>query len=293
MFQLNTNAIFNETAEIKAAYIKLLEYLNKGLAVPKDFQVMLFNMRRKESEIIKNSVWAAKKMNIKNSQCIRCHANPDFFYTGDIAHVETASISTAERRDIDITHVIGIFGQKGTAALADLKGQVDKILSSGQKYILKDFRCCLVPPQDLENSANVGQAFVSDEWLGYFDEVRTCPDDHWNDFRHLFIYPVDDYIASALPGIKRRYRKIMMKNVGNLLDEIKKMDDVDYTLQKKMLCIKLKDALDYDFLVGEDSRTPDERQFLAAMYLLCPGTVPVYDKLIKNIDAAEKAGRGK
>ena len=54
-----------------------------------------------------------------------------------------------------------------------------------------------------------------------------------------------------------------MEDVKTIIHEARKMDDVDFELQKEILCNKLQNAFNVDFLIGENDRSKKERQFIA------------------------------
>jgi len=63
-----------------------------------------------------------------------------------------------------------------------------------------------------------------------------------------------------------------------MINDSRKMDEIDFELQKENLCVRLSEALKIDLLNGEATRQPDERKFIAAMFLLYPGNSAVYMK---------------
>lgn len=279
--------VFNQAAEIKETYARLLTLLERDEKISPELTQKLLDIRRIETEIIKESLVADEIGGTKSMGCIACHALPDASIKGNADDYETRAVTKAQRARIDNAHIEGLFGKEGVLLLWKLKSKVDTILFGGQKYILKDFRCCLLPADDLADSANVGQAFVSDEWMHYFQEVREFPIEHWKDYRQLFLYPIEDFLRITLPGIRKKDRKAILKEAGAVIERARGMDDIDFELQKKKLCIDLKNAMNVDFLIGEDSRTKEQRQFIAAMYLLLPGVIPVYTQLIKKIKSGK------
>jgi hypothetical protein len=201
--------------------------------------------------------------------------------------MQTKFITPQIRKEIDISHVRGIFGDRGIKKLWELRKDVDNILYNAQKYILKDFRCCLLPPKGLMNIEYFGQAYVSDEWFNYFEEARSIESKYWKDYKNLFIYPIEDIIESTLPGIKLKDKKNIIKKVNKILEESRSLNEIDFEIQKKNLCLKLRDALNIDFLIGENDRTRDDRQFIAAMFLLYPGNLKIYDAMLKKFNEIE------
>ncbi len=270
--------------DIRKTYVTLIEYLKKQKPIPDSLKNQVLKMRILEAEIIKRTLLGAQKPGYKRKNCMECHAPPDYFPKGDISNKETKAISKKERKEIDLAHVKGLFQEEGTNKLWELKSDVDNILTNGQKYMLKSFRCCLLPPSNLSDPTNIGQAFVTDEWIEYFMEIRKLPEEYWKDYKQLFIIPIEDIIEATLPGIKQKYKKEILKKVDMIIEESRKMDRIDFELQKESLCLRLKDELNVDFLIGETDREKEERQFIAAMFLLFFGSPDIYDEVIKQTE---------
>lgn len=278
----------DDLAKIRSTYLLLTEYLKKQNTVPDSLKDRVYKMRELESEIIKKSVLGAQQAGRAEGDCIKCHATPENFPKGDISKMDTKAISEKERKEIDLAHVRGLFLESGTRKLWELKAEVDQILTNGQKYMLKNFRCCLIPPNDLKDPANIGQVFVTNEWIAYFRDIRKLPDKKWNDYKQLYFIPVEDVIKATLPGIKQKNKKEILSKFESVIMEARKMDEIDFELQKEQLCLKLRDALKVDFLTGESKRSKEDRQFIAAMFLLFPGSSEIYDEIIKNNEPVKK-----
>jgi hypothetical protein len=272
---------YSGLADPRKTYIKLIEYLEENKSVPGSLKDQFAMDRMQEAEIIKRSlVGAQKNMRKKGNGCLRCHASPDHVPEGDVSKMETQKIAEKERREIDRAHIKAIFGEEGIKRLWKLRTRIDEILTRGQKYMLKDFRCTFIPPEELKDPTNIGQAFDKNKWMDYFREIRGLSDDTWKEYKQLYLIPVEDIIEAKLPGIKRKYKKQMLRDVEQIIEEARAMDEIDFELKKEMLCSKLQNALNIDFLIGANKRKENERQFIAAMFLLFPGSIEIYDKII-------------
>ena len=270
--------------EVRSCYKVLIEYLKFQNPIPDSLKKEVFRLREIESDIIKKSVIGAYRIPHGNDACIRCHSLPEYFPKGNIAKLDTKEVSDKERKDIDLSHVKGIFLDSGVEKLWELKSDVDNILTNGQKYMLKIFRCCLIPPNDLKNPSNIGQAAATSEWINFFTDVRKLNDKKYNDYKDLYLLPIRDIIDARLPGIKPKNKKEIMDNVELLINDTRKLDEVDFELNKVIICQKLQDILNVDFLIGETTRSKDDRQFIAAMFLLFPGSTGIYDEIIKQTE---------
>ncbi|MFA5195296.1 MAG: hypothetical protein WC401_05820, partial [Bacteroidales bacterium] len=81
-----------------------------------------------------------------------------------------------------------------------------------------------------------------------------------------------DILEAKLPGIKKNDKKRMMHSAEAVITDARNMDEIDFELQKENLCVRLSEALNVDILNGEANRQSDERKFIAAMFLLFPGS---------------------
>jgi len=164
---------YSGLADPRKTYIKLIDYLEEDKSVPGSLKDQFAMDRMQEAEIIKKSlVGVQKSMRNKGNGCLRCHASPDHFPEGNVSEMETQEITEKERRKIDRAHIKAIFGEEGIKRLWELRIRIDQILTRGQKYMLKDFRCTFIPPEELKDPTNIGQAFDKNKWMDYFREIR-------------------------------------------------------------------------------------------------------------------------
>jgi hypothetical protein len=265
----------------RQTFITLIEHLKEEKPIPDKLKKRVNAARLQEAEIIKKTIAGAREFQgNQDNSCLACHAAPADFPGGEVTGLKTGKISDKERKIIDKAHVKAIFGDEGMIKLWMLKDEVSGILTNGQEYMLKDFRCGFIPPGELQNPTNIGQAFVHDKWVEYFKETRGLTDEEWKEYKQLYLIPVEDIIEATLPGIKRKYKKNIIKDFEAVIEEARAMDEIDFEIQKNQLCNKLQDALNVDFLIGENKRDKEERQFIAAMFLLFPGCTEIYDKII-------------
>jgi hypothetical protein len=269
----NTN---NDLVKVRRVYVRLLDLLLKKTPVTDSLKKQVYSARILESEIIKKSILGAQKRGYKDEGCLQCHCMPEYFPKGDISDKKTKSISAEERAAIDKAHTIGIFGQEGMIKLWMMKDQTDSVLTDGQRYIMKNFRCCLVPPGELNDPTNIGQAFVSNEWINYFRAVRKLSDTEWEQYKDLFILPLDTLLKATLPGIQLKKINESLKDAEKVVNDARTLDDIDFELQKEAICLKMKDALKATPSVAESAQEADIRKFITAMYLLFPGNDVLY-----------------
>ncbi len=271
-----------ELNNIGETYQKLISDLLQNSVVNESLKNEVYRARELESDIIKRSLLGTQLPGYKADGCLKCHATPDKFPTGSIAGKDTKPISSSDRKEIDLAHVKGFYGEEGTQLLWNLRDNVDEILTNEQKYIFKSFRCSLVPQEDVSNPGIFGQSFVTNEWIDYFRKARYLSDQEWQDYKNLFIIPLDDIIVSTLPGVKKKDKMKRIHDAELVLADSRKMDAIDFELQKENLCVRLSKALNIDLLNGEAFRSDDDRKFMAAMFLLFPESNSIYEQQIKN-----------
>ncbi len=268
---------YPEIMPIVRTFRLLLRTLESGSRVSDSLRQQVTWMRMRESGIIKKSVLASRAEGYSAGGCPACHGPPDRFPRGDASRRNTETIGPERRRIIDSAHVAGVFGEEGIRLLWNRAPAVRGVLTEGQTHILKDFRCCLIPPPDLAAPANIGQVVLTSQWVGFLREVRALPDDQWRDFKQLFYIPIEDLLAATLPGISSREKRKIIRRIDRLASRTRKLDEVDFQLRKEELCRELKQELSVDYLIGETTRTTDERAFMAAMFLLFPGSSSYYE----------------
>jgi hypothetical protein len=278
------NHCSNEIVEIRNVYINLVSLLIKRDTIPASFKEKVFEIRENESVIIKKTLLGAQKEGYHSEGCLKCHCTPSGFPSGNINQLETKPINDKVRKETDLAHVKGLFGEEGTLLLWEYKSTVDSILSNGQKYVLKDFRCCLLPSDLLKNPARIGQAAFSSEWIDYLTDIRTLSDDSWNSYKPLYLEPIKDVIKATLPGIRKNEIEKRLADVEAIIVEARQMNRMDFEIQKDQLSERLSKAISIDELNGEATRLPEDRQFIAAMFLLYFGSPQLYDKIIMETE---------
>lgn len=283
---LDTSAgINNDLVKIRRVYIRLLDLLLKKDTIPDDFKKQVFAARIMEAEIIKKSILGAQKRGNKDEGCLQCHCSPEYFPKGDVSKNETKSISPEERAAIDKAHTVGLFGESGMLKLWLIKDKTDSVLTDGQRYIMKNFKCCLVPPNDLKDPTNIGQAFVSNEWINYFRSVRKLSNAEWLQYKDLFILPLDTFLRATLPGIQSKKIKEILMDAETVVKNARSLDAIDFELQKEALCLKMKEALKTASPQPESAQEAEIRKFISAMFLLFPGSDKMYTNIVNAFNS--------
>ncbi|MFH0866465.1 MAG: hypothetical protein V1904_09720 [Bacteroidota bacterium] len=270
-----------DLVDVRRVYFQLLNLLLKKESVSDSLRKQVYAARIKESEIIKKSIAGAQKRGNKDIGCLQCHCIPEYFPKGDISEKVTKSISPEERAGIDKAHTIGLFGYDGMIKLWFMMNKTDSVLTDGQQYIMKNFKCCLVPPADLKDPTNIGQAFVSNEWINYFRAIRKLDEKQWELYKDLFILPLDTLLKATLPGISSKKSKEILHDAETVIKDARSLDAIDFELQKEAICLKMKDAIKPATPSAESFQEADIRKFVTAMFLLFPGSDVLYANISK------------
>lgn len=273
----SAHSILDQTARV---YEKLIGVLLSGNLPQGEFRQQVFTMRLAESDIIKRSLLAAQMPGYGGDGCLECHAPPALFPGGNVDNTETRTPGSAERSRIDREHIRGLLGDGASAWIWANKERVDSILTHEQKYTFKGFRCCLIPETNPGDPGIVGQSFVTDQWIEFFREARKLDESDWKKYRFLFIRPLEDLLEARLPGIGKKQKKVMLNHAGEILEEARSLNKLDFETSREDLCIRLGQCLSVDPLNGELYRPEDEKKFMTAVFLLFPGSIPLYDKIL-------------
>jgi hypothetical protein len=276
------NKVYGGWQEVPGVYKNLVELLQRGDSIPQELKQHVLNVRELEANIIKHSLLGAQKADYTGEGCLKCHAAPEQFPYGDISKMETKTITAGMRREIDQAHVKGLFGEEGMLMLWRVKDTVWDILNNGQRYVIKDFRCCLIPSDLLSDPARIGQAAFTGEWGEYLESVRQLSDENWDIYKPLFLLPLEDIIRATLPGVQQKEVKSRIHKVESVLTATRKLSRLDFAIQKENKVDELRKAISIDALNGEAGRADDDRKFISAMFLLYFGSPQLYDRIISQ-----------
>lgn len=269
-------------SEILHTLIKLNKVLISGNTPDASLEIDVNEKRIKQVDIIKRSLLAAQKPGYKSEGCQKCHAAPNLFIKGNIDNLDTKSISPADRDEIDLAHINGLFGEQFTWWIWEKKKLVDSILNNEQRYSFSSFRCCLVPESGNSVSGIIGQSFVTSKWIDYFSSARKLDDSDWKKYKNLYFIPLEDIIDAKLPGIKKSVKKSKILKSEEILNHARKLNNIEFALAKEELCLQLQSCLNIDAFNGELYRSNDQRQFIAALFLLFPGSHIIYKNKINR-----------
>ncbi len=274
----------NSLKPTRTAFTKLIKKLEIGEDISDSLKKEVYAARQLEAELIKLSLIGAQQPLYEEEGCLQCHAIPARYKQFNGAGLEPKTVTPAVRIETDRAHIYGVLGEEASALLWMLKDEVISILSNSQQSVLKDFRCCLMPSTSLSGPERIGQAASNGDWESYLIEIRTLSESAWENYKPLYLYPIEEIMRATLPGIRKKEIEKRIDAVSVIITEARALNRMDFELQKEDLCERLRKAISSETLSGEAFRSSDERNFLSALFLLYFGSSNIYKQLISSYE---------
>ena len=275
-----------DLAEVRDVYLDVRRNLLAGEEVGEPLRQKVAAARRTQALVARLSL-----VNGPSSApgCAKCHAEPqapDVRKTADALAAESQSVPPplGSRKDIFLAHHTGVFGVGGTLQLIPVARQVDQVLTSGQKEALRGFSCCLVPPKDLSDPVRIGQADGGEVPTRILRYVRTVPDDQWPTVRTVLLEKADGIVVLLQPGASEARKADVRRTVAEVYEKARALSAVDFELEKDDLSRRLTQAA----RTPKDPLSDNQQVYTRAMFLMVPGAVEAYDRLIARLDGAGK-----
>lgn len=264
-----------EMQKVRDEWLALRDVLLAGKQVTDAMERRVNEGRVRESRIIRAGLRPAPAE--RSTSCSACHQAPD----RGAASVTPMQLAGATKRLADLAHMEAVYGRRGLRVLIQVSPEVNRILSDGQRAILGDFSCCLTPPQELDDPVRAGQAEVSTKAVDLLRRIRECPEAHWPWMRAAILGRIHDLTSVINPGAGEARRNAAAKDVGETVDRVRSLSDVQFELEKGELAKKLRAAL-----VPPRGTWPHR----AAYFLLIPGASRVYTELIRRLERNARSG---
>jgi hypothetical protein len=280
---------FPEVQKVRETFMEIQKTLFEKKEVTKELEKKLVEARALESKILRAGLTAPVRGK-KFGSCVRCHAEPTV--TGgkisyDIKTKKWKSLGKKAKsywvkKEMAYAHLGAVLRTvEGFKYMKDEMGKkVAEIITDNQKEVVGSFSCCLTPPKSLSDPVRVGQAELAEWQVKMLEDARKCPDKWWPLAKKRTLDRLQEGAVIADPGMTEEKKKKERKRVGDIFEKARSLSDVDFKMEKEELAAQIKVAT---------PETPDEFKNLnSAFFLLMPGSVEVYDKLIEHIEA-EKA----
>lgn len=251
----------------RKTYRELYQVLSRGEEVSDDLRARVVSARTEESKAIAESLtWNPEAP--KNA-CARCHTAP--------GTSSRRPIPASAKQEQAYAHIAGGFDQRGLVTLASLSKKVDRILTNAQKAVLSEFSCCLVPPKGMSDPVRVGQADVSDLAIEALEKARAASEKDWPTLKQRLLDGAERIEFLKRPDLSATDKAALRERVGAAYEKARTMSEMDFELGKADLARELKGP-------GPAQAPEDKRPFMAAFFLLTPGSVETYDRLLERMD---------
>lgn len=271
-----------EWADVRQTYLDLSKVLMQGQEVPPALKASVFQARVKEAQVIRASLSASPSAQDSTS-CSSCHVPPAArFSPAPTVSVEEASFLgkrfsfSGQKKRADVAHFTAVLGERGMQMVGRLAPQVDAILSESQKKIMEDFACCLIPPAALSDPVRAGQAEVSENRLQLLRRIRATPESAWPLACTNTINNLKGMYVAKNPGLTPAQIHEIESRLTDIFERARKMSDAEFEMNKDSLCAELE-------MKNAAPLTERLRRFKAAAFLLMPGSVEIYEALLKRI----------
>ncbi len=257
-----------DLALVRETYRELYQVLSRGEEVSDDLRARVVSARAAESKAIAESLtWNPDAP--KNS-CARCHTEPG-------TSQSHRTVPASAKQEQAYAHIAGGFDQRGLVTLAALSKKVDGILTDAQKAVLSEFSCCLVPPKGMSDPVRVGQADVSDLAIEALEKARSASEKDWPTLKRRLLDGAERIEFLKRPDLSAADRAALRERVGAVYEKARTMSEMDFELGKADLARELKGP-------APQQAPEDKRPFMAAFFLLTPGSVETYDRLLERMD---------
>jgi len=165
-------------------------------------------------------------------------------------------------------------------------------LTDGQKQTIKEFKPCLLPPRKLGQPERAGQAHDAAPAVGMLERVRQMPERRYQFRRDAIVARVFDR-QSEIKGLvmSDRERAQEHQRLATLLDKVRNMPDVAFSLQKGALAEEvIRPILDVEAkrqqAIAQLRRPNDLGK--TGRFLLNPTIIPILERKLVMADAYEK-----
>lgn len=256
-----------DLGRVRETYRELYGVLSRGEEVTDELRARVVSARGAESKAIAESLsW---NPGAEKNSCARCHQEP--------GSSSRKPIPASAKQEQAYAHIAGGFDRQGLTALARLSKTVDGLLTDAQKAVLSEFSCCLVPPKGMSDPVRVGQADVSDLAIEALEKARSASEEGWPALKRRLLDGAERIEFLKRPDLSAADKAELRERVGATYEKARGMSAMDFELEKANLARELKGP-------GPAQAPEDKRPFMAAFFLLTPGSVETYDRLLERMD---------
>lgn len=168
---------------------------------------------------------------------------------------------------------------------------VHAALTDSQLEVLRTYKPCLIPPQDLRDPVRVGQAADHSHTVSILERIRELPD---------FVYAENrDHIISILVKVAEKHvgkmsdedRSAYADKVGAIIDRARAMDETEFLFNRQAMAAEVEpedriESIKAE-LVGMGLQNA-EMQGKIAKNFLTPRAIPILEKRLKQMKEFER-----
>jgi len=266
--------------EAKDCYLELRGVLLSEKEIPAALVERVKKARLAHAEVVRESL---RNESTGQTSCLNCHSEPTANRistpvlgreTPDALFQEAVTQKSYTRHNVFLAHLEGSYGKRGAAEVHRLAPEVDAILTDAQKAIMQNFTCCLVPPRDLSDPVRAGEVEVSDNSVKALRYCRSVSQDRWSAVRERLVGLELQGRMARSPGLDQPGIEALRRQIEGVLDKARAMTDTEFEMKKAELCAALKPSA--------AALGPKGKQFMAAYFLLLPGSTEIYSQVIQR-----------
>ena len=258
----------NSLIEIVKTFEELERVLLAGEAPSEELIKRVLVSRRKEADIIRKGLryWPTAH------SCLRCHSRPKESNKDPEIRPWNDKCRRSQMiiTDMDTMHNKALVGYKGIMYLWAAAEEADKVLNSSQRKLVDDFDCCLLPVEDVANPIRVGQIAANNEAIRALEKTRRVPGLLMFWAKKIVTNHMTRYAEMVNPGLTKEQARIMRRRVRSALYKARRLNRVDFELQKHALARELTDVS------FSKALSPQLQRYRRALMLFVPGSAKLY-----------------
>jgi hypothetical protein len=173
----------------------------------------------------------------------------------------------------------------------ELEAKLRTVLSQEQIRVVEDFKPCLLPPTEMANPVNAGQAANHDKMIRFMQQIREMPAKEWQGRKHQIIREYVQEISVHKYRMTVKEQDIEVKRLTGLMEKIRPMPSAEYEIRKTQLSDELQPEEKLRNLRKElERRSPHRYSDLntpIGQYFLSESAIPVLKKMLSLRGMAE------
>ena len=105
----------------------------------------------------------------------------------------------------------------------ELEAKLRTVLSQEQIRVVEDFKPCLLPPTEMANPVNAGQAANHDKMIRFMQQIREMPAKEWQGRKHQIIREYVQEISVHKYRMTVKEQDIEVKRLTGLMEKVRRI----------------------------------------------------------------------